>query len=127
VNELLEGKKQSEVANNYGITQGAVSQKWGDFQNELLEKYENGISKQTLIEEQVKKGINLTIESLNEIIPEDFNKLIIGDCLKELPNLQDESIDCVVIDPPYGIDYQSNHKKENMIRLLMIMMGYLRC
>ena len=35
VNELLEGKKQSEVANNYGITQGAVSQKWGDFQNEL--------------------------------------------------------------------------------------------
>ena len=35
MNELLEGKKQSEVANNYGITQGAVSQKWGDFQNEL--------------------------------------------------------------------------------------------
>ncbi len=84
VNELLEGKKQSEVANNYDITQGRVSQIWGDFQNELLEKYNNGISKQTLIEEQVEKGINLTMESLNEIIPEDFNKLIIGDCLKEL-------------------------------------------
>ena len=31
VNELLEGKKQSEVANNYDITQGRVSQIWGDF------------------------------------------------------------------------------------------------
>ena len=58
VNELLEGKKQSEVANNYDITQGRVSQIWGDFQNELLEKYNNGISKQTLIEEQVEKEIH---------------------------------------------------------------------
>lgn len=66
VNELLEGKKQSEIANNYGITQGRISQIWGDFQNELLEKYNNGIPKQILIEEQVGKGINLKEESLNE-------------------------------------------------------------
>lgn len=118
VNELLEGKKQSEVANNYGITQGAVSQKWGDFQNELLEKYNNGTPKEILIEEQVEKGINLTLESLNEIITEDFNKLIIGDCLEELPKLQDESIDCVIIDPPYGIDYQSNYKKEKYDKII---------
>jgi len=53
VNELLEGKKQSEVANNYGITQGAVSQKWGDFQNELLEKYEMNYDKIVVKEKKI--------------------------------------------------------------------------
>ena len=112
VNELLEDKKQKDVACIYGITQQRVSQIWGDFQNELLEKYNNGTPKQTLIDEQIEKGINLTLEKLNEIISEDFNKLILGDCLQELPKLKNESIDCVIIDPPYGIDFQSNHRKE---------------
>ena len=112
VNELLSGQKQGEVANNYSISQGRVSQIWGDFQNELLELYETGSPKEFLIEMEVEKGINLTREKLDEIIPEDLNKLIIGDCLEELPRLKDESVDCVIIDPPYGIDYQSNHKKE---------------
>jgi hypothetical protein len=30
INEILSGKKQSEVANNYDITQGRVAQIWGD-------------------------------------------------------------------------------------------------
>ena len=38
--------------------------------------------------------------------------MIIGDCLKEIPKLSDNKIDCVIVDPPYGIDYQSNYKIE---------------
>ena len=53
VNELLEGKKQSEVANNYDITQGRVSQIWGDFQNELLEKYEMNYDKIVVKEKKI--------------------------------------------------------------------------
>lgn len=33
--------------------------------------------------------------------------LINGDCLEEMRNIPDDSIDAVVCDPPYGIDYQS--------------------
>lgn len=112
VNELLDDEKQSDIANNYDISQGRVSQIWGDFQDDLINKFNQGASKIHLIDEQVEKGINLTKEKLDEIIPEECNKLIFGDCLEELPKLKDESIDCVIIDPPYGIDYQSNYKKE---------------
>lgn len=41
------------------------------------------------------------------------NKLINGDCLIELENLQDSTIDLVITDPPYGIDYSSNYSKYN--------------
>ena len=37
--------------------------------------------------------------------------LVQGDCLKILPKIPDESIDLVVTDPPYGINFQSNHRK----------------
>jgi len=41
------------------------------------------------------------------------NKLICGDCLIELEKLPDASIDLVITDPPYGIDYVSNRSVFN--------------
>jgi len=38
-------------------------------------------------------------------------QLIHGDCLEELSVISDESIDCVLSDPPYGINYKSNKQK----------------
>lgn len=35
------------------------------------------------------------------------NQVIHGDCLEEIKNIPDGSIDCIITDPPYGIDYQS--------------------
>ena len=35
-------------------------------------------------------------------------KLIHGDCLEVMPTLADKSIDAVITDPPYGIDFKSN-------------------
>ena len=34
-------------------------------------------------------------------------KLIHGDCLEEMKKIPDGSIDLVLTDPPYGMDYQS--------------------
>ncbi len=112
INELLQDKKQSEIANNYDITQGRVSQIWGDFVNEITSNFNIGNTKEEIIQKQLDKGINLTEEKINELIEEDSNKIIFGDCLKEIPKLKDNSVDCVIIDPPYGIEYQSNHKIE---------------
>lgn len=46
--------------------------------------------------------------------PEDFiNKIIHGDCLEVMKDIPDESIDLIVTDPPYGIEYQSNKQLGN--------------
>ena len=37
--------------------------------------------------------------------------LINGDCLQELPKLDNESVDLVVTDHPYGMSFQSNRRK----------------
>ena len=36
--------------------------------------------------------------------------IVNGDCIAEMEKLADNSIDCVVTDPPYGIDYVSNFR-----------------
>ena len=33
------------------------------------------------------------------------------DCLEGLKHIPDKSVDCIIIDPPYGINYISNHRK----------------
>lgn len=40
--------------------------------------------------------------------PIDFiNKIICGDCLEVMKNIPDKSVDIVLTDPPYGMNYQS--------------------
>ena len=112
VNEILEGKKHEEVANIYGLSRSRITQIWGDWLDGLKELYETGTPKEEIIKIQNEKNIKLTPEKLNELIEEDYNKLIIGDCLKEIPRLDNGIIDCLIIDPPYGIKFQSNYKKE---------------
>lgn len=41
-----------------------------------------------------------------------FLQLLQGDCLELLKDIPDGSIDMVLTDPPYGIDYQSQWKKD---------------
>lgn len=63
----------------------------------------------------IKNGAFNSIEQLRRKIQElnekAKNKLICGDCLIELEKLPDASIDVVITDPPYGIDYKSNFGK----------------
>jgi len=42
--------------------------------------------------------------------------LIQGDCLKVLSTIPDKSVDLIVTDPPYGINYVSNHSKNKNYR-----------
>lgn len=37
-------------------------------------------------------------------------RIIRGDCLKRLPDLADESVDLILTDPPYAINYRSNRR-----------------
>ena len=46
------------------------------------------------------------------IIENGSYKLYKGNCLEVMDNMDDESVDLVVTDPPYMIDYQSNRRKK---------------
>jgi len=63
----------------------------------------------------IKNGTFKTMDAIKKKIDElnekAKNKLICGDCLIELEMLQDASIDLVITDPPYGIEYKSNFSK----------------
>jgi site-specific DNA-methyltransferase (adenine-specific) len=52
-----------------------------------------------------------------------FIKLILGDCLKVLPTIEDNSIDLIVTDPPYNVDleypnYNDNQTEEKYLEML---------
>ena len=39
---------------------------------------------------------------------EYINKILQGDCIEVMKGIEDKSIDLIITDPPYGINYQSN-------------------
>jgi DNA modification methylase len=41
-----------------------------------------------------------------------INQVICGDCLEVMKHIPDKSVDLVLTDPPYGIDYQSARRTE---------------
>lgn len=41
-----------------------------------------------------------------------MGKVIHGDCLEVMKDIPDKSIDCIITDPPYGIDYQSARRTD---------------
>jgi len=44
--------------------------------------------------------------------PDDYiNKVICGDCLEVMKDIPDKSVDLVLTDPPYGMNFRSNHRK----------------
>lgn len=42
----------------------------------------------------------------------ELNKIYQGDCLQVMGGVDSNSIDCVITDPPYGIDYQSARRTD---------------
>lgn len=47
-----------------------------------------------------------------------LNKIILGDCLEVMKGIPDKSIDMVLSDPPYLMNYQSNSRKEKFDHII---------
>lgn len=56
------------------------------------------------------------MEKKNNINNEVKIKLLNNDCLKELENIKDETIDCIITDPPYFIDKLDNNWSSEKIK-----------
>jgi len=51
--------------------------------------------------------------------PTDYiNKIICGDCLEVMKGMPDKSVDLVLTDPPYGMNFQSNYRKVKHERIV---------
>ena len=46
-----------------------------------------------------------------------LNQIIEGDCLEVMKDIPDKSVDLVLTDPPYGINYQSNFRQEKFLKI----------
>lgn len=68
--------------------------------NKLIELINSSISIPISIIEEIEKDI--------DIYNDDIIKIINNDCMIELNRLEDDSIDCVITDPPYFIDKLDN-------------------
>ena len=52
--------------------------------------------------------------------PDDFiNKIICGDCLEVMKDIPDKSVDLVLTDPPYGMNYQSSRRTDKHEKILL--------
>jgi DNA modification methylase len=43
----------------------------------------------------------------------ELNKIYNESCLDTISKMADDSLDCVITDPPYGIDYQSARRSDS--------------
>ena len=85
---------------------------------EMVQYAENNIQDRSKLEDVISiinndtyKSLNQLIDKINDINKGSRNKLICGDSVIELEKLDDASIDLVITDPPYGINYISNKSK----------------
>jgi len=85
---------------------------------EMIQYAENNIQDRSKLDDVISiinndtyKSINQLIDKINDINKGSRNKLICGDSVIELEKLEDASIDLVITDPPYGINYISNKSK----------------
>lgn len=45
-----------------------------------------------------------------------INEVINGDCIEGMRTMADGSVDLIIADPPYGIDFSSNHRKQSVLK-----------
>ena len=49
---------------------------------------------------------------IKPIYEDDSVVLFLGDCLEVLPELASASVDLILTDPPYGLDYGTRHRQK---------------
>jgi len=108
------------IADKFNWNKAKVQQTSAKYKlwQEMITTAESELQDKDLIPEiiaMIKNGAFKSIEQLlrkiQELNEKAKNKLICGDCLIELEKLPDASIDLVITDPPYGIEYKSNFSK----------------
>lgn len=62
-------------------------------------------------EKEMESGKSELLQDLNDVKNIERNKIYQGDCIKGLSMMADKCVDCIITDPPYGMNYKSNFSK----------------
>jgi site-specific DNA-methyltransferase (adenine-specific) len=95
-------------------------------ENEFNNTIENKENKEIKMEIKTEKKIKKSISNKQNVIENNLNQnggnktikiqLFNNDCMKELEKIEDESIDCIITDPPYFIDKLDNNWSSKEIK-----------
>lgn len=109
--EKGESRQKASKAFHVGTTFISQAKKLKELRPELFEEVKQGKKKLNEVMSKVNKEdkIEKLKEEVKEVKSESIN-LFHGDCLKELDNVKDNSVACLIIDPPYGINYKSKYR-----------------
>ena len=108
------------IQDNFNWNSGKVKRESAKYKMwmEFIETAKDKLVDQSDLEEVIGLIESGTFRSESQLLNKigDFNnqaenKLINGDSIIEMEKLEDSSIDLVITDPPYGIDYSSNYSK----------------
>ena len=53
-----------------------------------------------------------------------IDEIVCGDCLEELKKIDNDSIDCIIVDPPYCINYKEWDKIDNFLDEIQIFLSF---
>lgn len=88
-------------------------QEWAKIAEEKLVNQDDLETVIRLIENNNFRTVSQLLSKIRDLNSKAENKLICGDAVRELENIEDGSIDLVITDPPYGIDYSSNRSEND--------------
>lgn len=121
LNEKYQGRLMDDfIQDKFNWNSGKVKRESAKYKMwmEFIETAKNKLVDQSDLEEVIGLIESGTFRSESQLLNkiDDFNnqaenKLINGDSIIEMEKLEDSSIDLVITDPPYGIDYSSNYSK----------------
>ena len=102
-----------DTAKKYKISETKIKEtiQLNDIKPELQKDVEDNkkTKSQALAIHRKEKKIEKIKKDIQDVSTEELG-LFQGDCLTQLDKIKNNSIACLIIDAPYGIDYQSNHK-----------------
>src|SRR5690606_12954160 len=88
-------------------------QEWAKIAEEKLVNQDDLETVIRLIENNSFRTESQLMAKIRDLNSRGENKLICGDAVRELENIEEGSIDLVITDPSYGIDYSSNRSEND--------------
>ncbi len=96
----------SEIANSIVDETDSIVDETDSIVDEIKDKTQSEVRKYINKKKKQKK----TKQRKEKVKDIKIAQLIEGNCLEEIKKLKDNSIDCLITDPPYGIGFQSQHR-----------------
>jgi site-specific DNA-methyltransferase (adenine-specific) len=104
---LEKGKKVKDIAE--GNTEEETPEKVKETAEKEFEKLQKGETSISAAKREVKRTEKEENRQKEAEESPDVEGVVCGQATDKLDQLEDDSVDCIVTDPPYGIDYKSNH------------------